>query len=73
MSESAENTRLESAEERLDKTQTILDEVRRVLNAAEKAQAAAERARADLRTLNLVVLISAAILAVIVVVSRRAH
>jgi hypothetical protein len=70
---SENDTRLQLAEERLDKVQAVLDEVRRVLTAAEKAQAAAERGRTDLRKVNLVVLASAAILAVIVVVSRKAH
>ena len=71
MSES--DTRLQVAEDRLDKVQAVLDEVRKVLDAAEKAQAAAERARAHLRTVNLVVLGSAAVLAVVVVISRRAR
>jgi ABC-type hemin transport system substrate-binding protein len=68
-----DTTRLQVAEERLDKVQNVLDEVRRVLAVAERAQAAAERTRADLRKLNVFVLASAAILAVIVIVSRRAH
>jgi hypothetical protein len=70
---SEDTTRLQVAEERLDKVQDVLDEVRRVLATAEKAQAAAERARADLRKVNLLVLISGAIVAVVVVVSRRQH
>jgi chromosome segregation ATPase len=68
---SDDTNRLQIAEERLDRVQDILDEVRRVLAAAEKAEAAAERARADLRKVNLVVLISAGVVAALVVVSRR--
>jgi ABC-type hemin transport system substrate-binding protein len=64
---------LQLAEERLDKVQAVLDEVKRVLATAEKAQSAAERARTDLRKVNLVVLASAIVLAVIVVVSRKGH
>jgi hypothetical protein len=43
-----------------------------VLDAAEKAQTAAERARTDLRKVNLVMLGTAAILGVVIVISRRA-
>jgi hypothetical protein len=67
------DTGLQVAEERLDKVQSVLDEVRKVLAAAERAQSAADRARADLRKVNLVVLASAALVAIIVVVSRRPH
>jgi hypothetical protein len=70
---SENDTRLQVAEDRLDKVQAVLDEVRKVLVAAERAEAAAERARADLRKVNFLVLGSAAIVAVVVVVSRRAH
>jgi hypothetical protein len=66
------DTRLQLAEERLDRVQGILDEVRKVLDAAERAQAAAERAGSDLRKVNLVVLGTAAILGIVIVVSRRA-
>jgi hypothetical protein len=70
---SEDTTRLQVAEEHLDKVQTVLDEVRRVLAAAEKAQSAAERARGNLRKVNLFVLAGAAILAVVVLVSRRSR
>jgi ABC-type hemin transport system substrate-binding protein len=66
-------SRLQVAEERLDKVQAVLDEVRKVLGVAEKAEAAAERARADVLKVNFVVLGTAAILAILVVLFRRAH
>ena len=65
--------RLQLAQERLDTVQAVLDELRRVLDAAQKARAAAERARDDLQKVNLFVLGSAAVLAVIVVVARKRH
>ncbi len=68
---SEDDNRLQVAEERLDKVQAVLDEVKKVLAAAEKAEAAAERARSDLRKVNLVVLGSATIVAIVVVMARK--
>jgi hypothetical protein len=62
---------LQLAEERLDKVQAVLDDVRRVLVVAERAQDAAERARDDIRRVNLLVVGSAIVLAILVLISRR--
>ena len=62
---------LQLAEERLDKVQAVLDDVRRVLVVAERAQDAAERARDDIRKVNLLVVGSAIVLAILVLISRR--
>jgi hypothetical protein len=67
------DARLQTAEDRLDTAQTVLDEVRKVLDVAEKARAASERARADVRKVTLVVLGSAAVLAVVVFLTRRSR
>jgi hypothetical protein len=67
------DTRLQLAEDRLDRIQGILDDVRRVIDAAEKAQQTADRARTELRKVSLLVLGGLAILAILLVVSRKAH
>jgi hypothetical protein len=62
---------LQMAEERLDKVQTVLDDVRRVLVVAERAQEAAEHARDEVRKVNTIVIVSAVVLAILVLISRR--
>jgi len=64
---------LQLAEERLDKVQTVLDDVRRVLVVAERAQEAAERAREDIRKVNMMVVVSGIVLAILVLISRRSR
>jgi hypothetical protein len=71
MSEST--SRLETAELHVQEAQAVLDTVQRALEAAEKAQATAARAAAMLRTTNVVVLASAAVLGVLIFASRRRH
>jgi uncharacterized membrane protein YhiD involved in acid resistance len=66
-------TRLGQAEVRLDQAEAVLETVGRVLEVAEKAERTAERARKGLRTVNLVVVGSAVIVAIVVLVSRRQH
>ena len=71
MSEST--SRLEAAELHVQEAQAVLDTVQRALEAAEKAQATAARAAAMLRTTNVVVLASAAVLGVLIFTARRRH
>jgi hypothetical protein len=67
------DTRLQLAEDRLDRIQGILDDVRRVLDAAERAQETADRARSALRKVNFLVLGGLGILAILLIVSRKAR
>jgi hypothetical protein len=71
MSESP--SRLETAEVRVEEAQAVLDTVKRALEVAETAQATAARAGTMLRTTNIVVLASAAVLGVLIFVARRHH
>jgi type II secretory pathway component PulM len=66
-------TRLESAETHVQEAQAVLATVERALEAAEKAQAAAARAATLLRTANVVVLVSAALVGIAILTTRRRH